>query len=267
MSDQRWALALSYVGAAYHGWQTQEGLPSVQTVLESALSRVANHSLRVQCAGRTDAGVHASEQIVHFDTPAQRDERAWIMGTNSYLPPDISVHWVKSVPSHFNARHRAISRRYRYLIYNASTRPGLLNKNVTWHYRSLDAERMQAAAQHWLGRHDFSSFRDSHCQSKTPVRQVEEIHVIRQGALIVVEIKANAFLHHMVRNMVGVLLEVGEGAKEIAWAAEVLEARARTAAAMTAPPHGLYLVKVEYSSEFKLPETPLGPFFLPDNLI
>lgn len=261
MEANRLALALSYEGTLYHGWQAQENLANLQNCLEAALTQVADHPVRVMCAGRTDAGVHASEQVVHFDTTAQRNEQAWLMGTNSYLPPDMSVQWVKSVPAHFHARSSAQSRCYRYLIYNSLTRPGILNTAVAWHYRSLDIEAMEQAAQVWVGEHDFSSFRGPNCQSKTPVRNMHRIRVYRQNQIIVIEIIGNAFLHHMVRNMVGVLLLIGQGKKNPEWALEVLNAKDRRAGAMMAPAKGLYLVKVSYPEEFGLPQTPLGPFF------
>ncbi|HYF97540.1 MAG TPA: tRNA pseudouridine(38-40) synthase TruA [Coxiellaceae bacterium] len=264
---QRFALGLSYQGTAYHGWQTQDNLPCVQTLLEEALSRVAAHPVSVICAGRTDAGVHASEQIIHFDTEAVRDEYAWLMGTNSYLPPDISVQWVKAVSANFHARLRATSRCYRYVIYNSPIRPGILHNAVTWHYRALNVVAMHEAAQHWVGEHDFSSFRSSVCQAKTPQRQIHTIEIHQQQSLIVIEVIGNAFLHHMVRNMVGVLFLIGQGFKKTEWALEVLEAKDRRVAGMMAPANGLYLTKISYPAEFGLPITPNGPFFLAGSLL
>jgi len=259
---QRFALALSYEGTHYHGWQTQENLASVQSTLEAALSFVADQPIRVMCAGRTDAGVHASEQVVHFDTDVQRHPDAWLLGTNTQLPPDMSVQWVRPVPFEFNARATATSRCYRYLIHNLPSRPGLLSPFVSWHYKSLNVERMEEAVQHWLGEHDFTSFRGPHCQAHTPIRTMLSIRVYRQNALIIIEIEGNAFLHHMVRNMVGTLFQIGQGRQEPLWAKEVLEAKDRRVAGMMAPAKGLYLTKVKYPSKFALPETPVGPFFL-----
>ncbi len=260
--SERLALALSYNGSQYHGWQSQNALVTVQSCLENALSEVADHPVSVICAGRTDAGVHATEQVVHFDTSSHRSSYAWMMGTNRYLPADISVKWVQEVSSTFHARYSAFSRTYRYLIINNRSRPGLLSNAITWHYRPLEAEKMEEAAQDWIGTHDFSAFRGANCQSKTPIRNLYSLTVKRQGEMLVIEIKANAFLHHMVRNMVGVLLEIGAGLRPVSWAKEVLSLLDRTKAGIMAPAEGLYLVKVGYPLEFGLPETPSGPFFL-----
>lgn len=262
----RVAMALSYDGSAYRGWQSQRK-PQVDTVqeqLQEALSRVANAPVTVQCAGRTDAGVHASHQVVHFDSPCQRDEKAWVMGVNTQLPRSVAVHWAKPVAADFNARFSALARRYRYLILNTSSRRALLSSGVTFESRGLDASLMHRAAQSLLGEQDFTSYRAVACQSRTPMRNVHFIDVSRRGDLVVVDIQANAFLHHMVRNIVGVLLEIGAGRQSPQWAQEVLEARDRTVAAATAPPYGLYLVDVIYPPQFGLPAVEPGPFFLGD---
>ncbi len=266
-TSQRFALALSYEGTAYHGWQKQENLITLRSTLEQGLSTVANQPIRVICAGRTDAGVHASEQIVHFDTTALRSERAWVMGANANLPRDMSVQWVKAVPEDFNARISAAARTYRYVIYNEALRPGVLQNAVTWYYYPLDEQLMHQAVQLWVGKHDFTSFRASGCQAKTPVREIFALRVYRQQALVIFEVCGNAFLHHMVRNMVGVLFMIGRGLKAPSWAAEVLQARDRRIAGMMAPPTGLYLAKVSYPVRYELPNSPFGPFFLSGSLL
>ena len=259
----RIALGVRYDGAAYHGWQSQENLTTVQGMVESALSFVANHQVNVVCAGRTDAGVHASAQVIHFDTKSYRDDHSWVYGANSNLPQDISILWAKPVDQTFHARFSAVARRYRYVVYNHDIRPGILRRSIGWYYKQLDAKRMQDAAEHLLGKHDFSSFRGAGCQAKNPDRLIHQIEIYRIRRMLVIEVQANAFLLHMVRNIVGVLVEIGSGAKPVGWAREVLDARDRTKAGMTISPNGLYLVEVTYPMEFKLPRVPLGPFFLP----
>ena len=259
----RMALALRYDGTAYHGWQVQNNLKTVQKTLEQALSRVADHPVTVTCAGRTDAGVHASAQVVHFDTEAKRSDYSWVFGTNSNLPHDISVLWVKSVSSQFHARFSAMARRYRYVLYNHEIRPGILRNAVGWYHRPLDEKRMQEAATHLIGEHDFSSFRGADCQAKSPIRTVHEIEIYRVRRMLVIEIQANAFLLHMVRNVAGVLVAIASGDRPPEWAKAVLTAYDRRQAGMTISPRGLYLVEVSYPLEFKLPRMPLGPFFLP----
>lgn len=257
----RIALALSYDGSRYHGWQHQEEVNSVQQTVEHALSRVANHPVTLVCAGRTDSGVHATAQVVHFDTEAERTERSWIFGANSNLPGDISVLWAQSTLSDFHARFSAVSRTYRYIICNQPVRPGIFQKAVSWHYKPLVVERMQAATQYLLGEHDFSAYRGSACQAQHAVRTIHHLSVKQRGRMIIVEITANAFLLHMVRNIVGVLLEIGEGEKNPQWAHEVLISRDRRLAGITSAPYGLYLIEVEYPSHFNLPKLPKGPFF------
>lgn len=258
----RLALCVSYDGSRYHGWQHQEEVISVQQTLEHALSRVANQPVTVVCAGRTDAGVHATGQIVHFDTEAERTERSWMFGANSNLPGDISVSFAKSVPNDFHARFSALARTYRYVICNQPVRSGVLQKAVTWYYKPLDAERMQAATPYLLGEHDFSAYRGSGCQAHHAIRTIHALSVKRHGRMIVVEVTANAFLLHMVRNIVGVLLEIGRGEKAPEWAGEVLQTCDRRAGGVTGSPQGLYLVDIDYPAHFGLPKEPKGPFFL-----
>jgi tRNA pseudouridine38-40 synthase len=232
----------------------------VQTELEAALAKVANHSLRVVCAGRTDTGVHALGQVVHFDTEAQRTERNWLLGTNVNLPMDVSLTWARPVSDDFSARFSALSRRYRYFILNRSSRSAVLAKRVTWTHRPLDVSRMREAAGSLVGEHDFSSYRALGCQAKSPVRTLHELQVERHGDFVVLSLHANAFLHHMVRNIAGVLMAIGRGDRPIAWAGEVLQLRDRTLGGVTAPPDGLYFEQVEYPKEFNIPQPKLSGF-------
>lgn len=259
----RIALGVEYKGARYRGWQRQEaGVPSVQAALEKALSRVAAEPVGVICAGRTDAAVHASGQVVHFDTRVERPLKAWVMGANANLPGDVSVTWARLMPADFHARFKACARRYRYVIYNDPVRPAHLAEEVTWNHRPLDVARMREAARALVGTHDFTSFRAVQCQAKSPVKTVHHLEVIEHGRFIVLDIRANAFLHHMVRNFAGVLMTIGAGERPVEWAAQVLAACDRRAGGVTAHPYGLYLVRVEYPAEFELPERYLGPHFL-----
>ncbi|CNI08782.1 tRNA pseudouridine synthase A [Yersinia aldovae] len=259
------ALGIEYNGSRYFGWQRQLDVVSVQASLEAALSKVANEPIGVLCAGRTDTGVHATGQVVHFVTHAVRKDAAWTMGVNTHLPPDIAVRWVKTVDNDFHARFSATARRYRYIIFNHRYRPAVLAQGVTHCYMPLDAEKMKQAAQCLLGEHDFTSFRAVQCQSRTPWRNVKHIKVTRHGAYIVVDIKANAFVHHMVRNIVGSLIEVGCGNQDVTWMAQLLALKDRTRAAATAKSEGLYLVSVDYPEHFGLPKVPMGPLFLADD--
>lgn len=256
----RIALGIEYNGTGLYGWQAQEGLLTVQGALEEALSRIADEPIKVFCAGRTDAGVHASGQVVHFDTEVIRPLRAWSIGVNTHLPPNIAVQWAHPTDDTFHARFKALARRYRYIIYNGACRPGILASQVTWIYRPLDILPMQLAAKCLIGELDFSSFRSSSCEAKSPMRTVEEIVITQTGDYITIEIQANAFLHHMVRNIVGSLLEIGSGNQPVEWLAEVLAAKDRRAASVTASPHGLYLSKVIYPESYGLPT--LGKFML-----
>ena len=256
----RVALCLSYNGYQYHGWQSQKsGIPTVQQALEKAISLVANEKINVVCAGRTDKSVHSSYQVVHFETTATRDARAWVFGCNANLPKDISVFWAGSVDSDFHARFSATSRRYNYVIYNHPIRPANFSTELTWSHQVLDAGLMHKAAQCLVGKHDFTSFRAVGCQSKSPVRTLEFVDVTRYGNILLLDIKGNAFLHHMVRNIAGVLMAVGSGKESVGWCSEVLAARDRTKASVTAPPYGLFLTQVDYPEEFKIPKTSGAP--------
>jgi len=260
----RIALGVEYKGARYRGYQRQvDGVPSIQETLERALSRVAGgQPVSLTCAGRTDALVHASGQVVHFDTTVQRSPHAWVMGANANLPADISVTWAQQMPMGFDARFSAVSRRYRYVIYNDPIRPAHLAQEVTWNHRPLDIVTMREAAAMLVGTHDFSAFRASQCQAKSPVKTVHHLELLEFGRLIVIDIRANAFLHHMVRNIAGVLMTIGAGEQPVDWARQVLESRRREQGGVTAHPYGLYLVHVEYPAQFDVPERYLGPHFL-----
>lgn len=259
----RIALGVEYKGSRYRGWQRQaDGVPSVQQTLEEALSKVADSPVTLLCAGRTDAGVHACGQVVHFDTQVVRSMKAWTMGANINLPHDISVAWAKEMPANFHARFKAIARRYRYVIYNDQIRPAHMGQEVTWNHRPLDVERMALAADYLVGTHDFSAFRAGQCQAKSPIKNIHHLRVSRHGKMIVLDIRASAFLHHMVRNIAGVLMTIGAGERPVEWAKEVLESRERRTGGVTAHPFGLYLVQVEYHDEFQLPKRYIGPHFL-----
>ena len=257
----RIAVGVEYDGSAYAGWQAQASLPTLQRVTERALSSVAAQQVTLTCAGRTDAGVHAHGQVAHFDTQARRSTRAWVLGANSGLPPDVSISWALPVPAHFHARYSAEARTYRYLILNRLARPALCAARAAWIHRPLDHERMAEAARALLGEHDFSAFRSAECQAKSPVRRMERIGVERHGDWVVIEATANAFLHHMMRNIAGLLIAIGRCDAPPAWAHEVLAGRERARNAATAPAAGLYLVSVRYPAAFALPVVhPLGVF-------
>lgn len=249
----RLALCVEYDGTGFAGWQTQQAAPSIQYQLEKALTSVAAEPIGVVCAGRTDAGVHSRGQIAHFDTQASRSLRGWVLGANSNLPQQISVAWARPVPNHFHARYSAEARTYRYIILNRPTRSALCVRRATFVHRPLDLHRMIEAAPALCGEHDFSSFRSSECQAHSPIRRLERLEVIREGEWITIEATANAFLHHMMRNIVGLLIEVGRGEREPSWAHEVLAARDRRVGAPTAPADGLYLWSVRYPAAFSLP--------------
>jgi len=249
----RIALGVEYDGQGFHGWQSQEGTRTVQSELERAVSKIADHSVRLHCAGRTDAGVHAAFQVVHFDSEANRSSRSWVLGTNSRLPPDINVLWAREVSQSFHARFSAVRRAYDYLILNRPTRSSLWAGKVTWECLPLDLERMRVAARYWLGEHDFSEIRASGCQARHPVRTVYLFDVGRSGNLFFLRVEANAFLQHMVRNFAGVLLQIGAGKQNPEWALDVLVGRRRELGGITAPPDGLYLAAVEYPEMFDLP--------------
>lgn len=261
----RIALGIEYDGSQYHGWQAQSGLHTIQQTLEKAVSKVADEPISVTCAGRTDTGVHATNQIIHFDCEKERSIRSWIHGVNSNLPKDICVKWSKEMPEDFHARFSAVARRYRYVIYNGSIRPAILRSSVTWQYRQLDHHAMHEAAQYLVGEQNFTSFRSVECQSKTAMRNVQQITVKRCRDLVIIDIAANAFLHHMVRNIAGVLISVGSGRQPKHWVKEVLLAKDRKKGAETAPPYGLYLVNVLYPERYAVIQNPLGPFFIMDD--
>jgi len=250
----RVAVGIEYLGTAYSGWQAQAGQRTVQQAVEAALSAVAAEPVAVVCAGRTDTGVHALGQVVHFDSAAQRAPRAWVLGANTRLPQDISLLWARDVPAQFHARYSALSRSYRYVIANRSQRPALAAGRVAWVHRPLDIAPMRAAARHLLGEHDFSAFRSADCQSKTPMRRISALTVERAGERIAIEVSANAFLHHMVRNIAGLLIAVGRGDAAPEFAAEVLAGRDRTRNAATAPAGGLYFTAVRYPGAFGVPD-------------
>lgn len=249
----RIALGVEYNGADFFGWQSQPGLVTVQGTLEQALSAVANEPIQIICAGRTDAGVHATGQVIHFDTKAKRHLDAWVFGTNANLPATMVIRWSRHVDYSFHARFKAVARRYRYVIYNRPIRPAILSARVTWHYYPLDIERMRTAASFLIGEQDFSSFRSSKCKSNSPMRNVAGFSIERRGDFVIFEIEANAFLHHMVRNIAGVLLKIGGGFKDVNWMQEVLLAKSRSKAAETAPPDGLYMIKVRYPEPYDFP--------------
>ncbi len=249
----RVALGIEYDGTSYNGWQRQKTGLGVQQRVEEALEVVANHPVEVVCAGRTDTGVHASGQVVHFDTSSQRSERGWLLGANTNLPNDVNVSWVEPVSDDFHARFSAVSRSYRYRILNRLQRSALHRHRAWWVYEPLNAESMHAAAQRLLGEHDFSAFRAAGCQASTAIRTISEISVSRSGDWLTLDVTANAFLQHMVRNITGTLATVGLGEQDESWVTDVLESRDRKAGGIAAPSHGLTLVGVAYPAGFGLP--------------
>ena len=256
----RIALGVEYDGSKFSGWQSQtDSVRTVQSTLERALSQVASRKVAVVCAGRTDAGVHATQQVVHFDCEARRPDKAWVLGTNSNLPSDVAVRWVRRVSDEFHARFDARARTYRYLIKVGPARPALDRHRVAWQRQPLDVALMDTAAQQLIGRHDFSSFRASQCQAKSAVRQVERISARCSDSRIVIDVEANAFLHHMVRIIVGSLLPIGRGEKPVGWLAEILESRDRRVAGKTADAQGLYLTAVRYDERLCLPCSTADP--------
>tara|TARA_B110000483_G_scaffold234453_1_gene304568 strand:+ start:2086 stop:2925 length:840 start_codon:yes stop_codon:yes gene_type:complete len=263
-ADTRMACRIEYDGSGYNGWQLQphEGVVTVQEKLELALSKIAAEPVRVHCAGRTDTGVHAFSQVIHFDAPVPRSCKAWVVGGNANLPRDIRIHWAVPVTEDFHARFSAESRCYRYVIANTAIRSALSLKQVTWHRRELDQLAMHTAAQTLLGERDFSAFRAASCQSTSPMRNVQFIEVQRRGDLLIIEIVANAFLHHMVRNIAGALLAVGDGRKSLEWIVQLMAGRDRSLGVETASASGLYLADVQYPCHYALPQTPYGPLLI-----
>jgi tRNA pseudouridine38-40 synthase len=252
----RYALGIEYDGSGFLGWQSQRQSPTVQDELQAALSKVANHAITVVCAGRTDTGVHARCQVVHFDSEAERDDRSWLLGVNSNLPEAVSALWIRAVSEDFHARFSAFERSYRYTIFNRWVRPALGRHEVTWVRRKLDAGRMHRAARALLGEHDFSAFRSAGCKARHAVREVNQADVQRDGDLIHFDVSANGFLYHMVRNIVGSLLEVGTGEREEDWIRDLLAGRDRNRAGVTAAATGLCFMSVRYPDHFGLPRRP-----------
>ena len=250
----RIALGIEYDGTAYNGWQRQRTGDGVQAHVEQALSRVADEPIEVICAGRTDTGVHATGQVVHFDTNSERSERGWLLGANTNMPDDIAVTWAQPVPDDFHARFSALSRSYRYVILNCLVRSALNRHRAWWVYQPLDSGRMHTAAQAIVGKHDFSAFRAAGCQASTPTREITSIAVFREGDKIFIDVTANAFLQHMVRNITGTLVAIGTGDEPIESMTEILASRDRKLGGVAAPPHGLTLVNVQYPDEFQLPK-------------
>ena len=251
---RRLALGVAYDGRRFHGWQSQPNGQTVQDHLEAALSRFADAPVATVCAGRTDTGVHALQQVVHLDPPVHRDLFSWVRGTNRFLPPDIAVQWCCEVTAEFHARNSARGRRYRYLLLESAVRPALEAGRCGWVFRPLDGQAMQRAAAHLLGEHDFSAFRAAACQALSPVKTLRQLDISRHGAYWRFEFEASAFLHHMVRNIMGCLVAVGTGSHPPDWMAEVLASRSRQAAAPTFAPDGLYFVGPQYDAAHGLPD-------------
>ena len=249
----RIALGIEYDGTSYNGWQRQNNGIGVQQRLEEALAVVADEDVEVTCAGRTDTGVHASGQVVHFDTSAERSDRSWLLGANTNLPPDINVFWAQRVGEDFHARFSATGRAYRYVILNRLQRSALHRHRAWWVHQPLDAERMHEAAQQLVGEHDFSAYRAAGCQAGSAIREVTGITIWRERDWVLLDVSANAFLMHMVRNITGTLAAIGQGERPVGWAAEVLASRDRKVGGVTAPPHGLTLVAVDYPAGFAIP--------------
>ncbi|MGQ4001938.1 tRNA pseudouridine(38-40) synthase TruA [Francisellaceae bacterium CB300] len=245
---KNYILQIEYFGENYNGWQRQTSFPSVQSEVEKALSKVANHKVEVVCAGRTDSGVHATSQIANFLSNADRSLMAWKRGLNAILPNDIKIINIQEVPNDFNSRFAAISRTYNYVIYNAQVSSPIFARHSLWENRALDIDKMNQAAKYLLGKQDFTSFRSSQCQANTPFRTIQKAEFTKHGSFIIFEVQGNAFLHHMIRNLVGSLVNIGLGQKPPEWIKELLDAKDRTIAAKTARPQGLYFVGVEYEN-------------------
>jgi tRNA pseudouridine38-40 synthase len=259
----RWALGVSYHGQAYDGWQSQPSGRTVQDQLEGALARFAAQPVSTVCAGRTDAGVHGLMQVVHFDTLLQREAYSWVRGTNAFLPPDIAVQWAQPVPDSFHSRASALARRYAFVLLESPVRPSVESGRAGWVFRPLDQAAMEQAAARLLGEHDFTSFRASGCQARSPVKTMRRIAITRRGAYWRFDFEANAFLHHMIRNIMGCLLLVGQGQHQPQWIDTVLAARDRDAAAPTFPPDGLYFLGPVYEDHWGLPDRTAAYDWLP----
>jgi tRNA pseudouridine38-40 synthase len=259
----RIALGISYSGNGYEGWQSQLSRNTIQDKLELALTRFAVEPVRVMCAGRTDAGVHALMQVAHFDTTVQREAASWVRGTNAFLPSDIAVQWAQHVPDTFHSRGSAIARRYAYVVLESPVRPSVEAKRVGWVYRPLDGAAMQQAIAHLLGEHDFSSFRAAQCQAKSPVKTISRIDISQRAGYWRFEFEANAFLHHMIRNIMGCLLAIGQGRYPPDWLAGVVAARNRKVAAPTFSPDGLYFLGPVYEDHHGLPARTAAYDWLP----
>jgi tRNA pseudouridine38-40 synthase len=258
----RIALGLEYDGSGFCGWQTQPSGCAIQDHLENAIERIGGQRVTTVCAGRTDAGVHALIQVVHFDSDAKRPISAWVRGMNTWFPKQIAVQWARPVGEGFNARTSALERRYSYVLLNGPVRPGLFQRKIGWFHRPLDISAMRRAAQFLIGEHDFSAFRSAECNAPSPVRDLRDLRVSKRGELILCEFVANAFLQHMVRNLMGALIEVGSGKRIPEWILEILEGRDRTRGAATFPPDGLYLSGIKYDSAWGLPETGRMPLLI-----
>jgi tRNA pseudouridine38-40 synthase len=253
MPAMRLALGISYLGTSYEGWQSQPSRNTVQDKLEAALAQFTARPVSTVCAGRTDAGVHALMQVAHFDTEAQRENHSWMRGTNRFLPPDIAVQWAKLVPDEFHSRASASARRYAYVLLESPVRPSLEAGRVGWSFRPLDADAMTRAAEHLLGTQDFTSFRASECQAHSPVKTLARAEVSRRGSYWRFDFEADAFLHHMIRNIMGCLVMVGQGMQKPGWIREVIDAKSRDAAAPTFSPDGLYFLGPVYDAKWQLP--------------
>ena len=260
---KRFAIGIEFCGTRFKGWQTQQaGVRSIQETLEQVLSKIADEPIILHGAGRTDAGVHATNMVAHFDTNAIRPERGWLMGTNTQITKDIAIQWIKEMDMDFHARFKALSRRYRYIVYNAPHRPAALYGQVTHIYQPLNVAKMIEAAKKFEGTHNFETFRAAACQSNQPVRTVSHCRLFQHGAYLVLDIQANGFLHHMVRNIMGCLLEIGQEMYDIDHIDTMFAAEDRRAAGITAPAHGLYFVHADYPEQFDLPKMPVGPLWL-----
>lgn len=263
MELQRLALGVSYRGTAYRGWQSQAGGLTVQDQLEAALAQFTDHPVRTWCAGRTDAGVHGLNQVVHIDTLLNRPAFSWLRGTNRYLPDDIALQWCQPVPADFHARNSAIGRRYVFLLRESVVRPAIETGLCGWVFRPLSEEPMRRAAQCLIGEHDFSAFRSAECQAASPIKQMRRIEITRRGAYWRFDLEASAFLHHMVRNIMGCLVAVGTETRSVDWLQTVLESKNRTLAAPTFPPDGLYFVGPQYDAAYAIPTTTAAMDWLP----